>query len=53
MAEVLPFPTASDVPKPPPDSLAIELIAGSVGGASQVLVGQPLNTLKTVRWVVQ
>ena len=24
-----------------------ELIAGSVGGAAQVLVGQPLDTIKT------
>ncbi|KAJ9110968.1 hypothetical protein QFC20_002734 [Naganishia adeliensis] len=28
-------------------NVAVELIAGSVGGASQVLVGQPLDTLKT------
>ncbi|CAD6588476.1 MAG: hypothetical protein TREMPRED_005066 [Tremellales sp. Tagirdzhanova-0007] len=37
-------------PEPPAKrhhELAIELISGSVGGASQVLVGQPLDTLKT------
>ncbi|GHJ86913.1 hypothetical protein NliqN6_3315 [Naganishia liquefaciens] len=28
-------------------NVAVELIAGSVGGAAQVLVGQPLDTLKT------
>lgn len=27
--------------------VANELIAGSVGGAAQVLVGQPLDTIKT------
>lgn len=28
-------------------SVVNELIAGSVGGAAQVLVGQPLDTVKT------
>ena len=30
-----------------PPSLFVELLAGSVGGAAQVLVGQPLDTVKT------
>lgn len=37
-------------PEPPSkkhNDLAIELVSGSVGGAMQVLVGQPLDTLKT------
>ena len=28
-------------------SLTVELLSGSVGGAAQVLVGQPLDTIKT------
>ncbi|ORX38983.1 mitochondrial carrier domain-containing protein [Kockovaella imperatae] len=43
-----------DLTTPPPDppskkhnEVAIELVSGSVGGALQVLVGQPLDTLKT------
>lgn len=28
-------------------SVVNELIAGSVGGAAQVIVGQPLDTIKT------
>ena len=28
-------------------SLFVELVSGSVGGAAQVLVGQPLDTIKT------
>ncbi|KDQ12030.1 hypothetical protein BOTBODRAFT_429440 [Botryobasidium botryosum FD-172 SS1] len=31
----------------PPPSIANSLISGSVGGAAQVLVGQPLDTIKT------
>lgn len=30
-----------------PPSLAVELIAGSFAGAAQVIVGQPLDTVKT------
>ncbi|WWD20951.1 hypothetical protein CI109_105429 [Kwoniella shandongensis] len=43
--------TADHAPKAAPpkkrNDIAIELISGSVGGASQVLSGQPLDTLKT------
>ncbi|KAI9636613.1 mitochondrial carrier domain-containing protein [Dioszegia hungarica] len=42
--------TSQAYPEPPTkkrNDLLIELIAGSVGGATQVLVGQPLDTLKT------
>lgn len=28
-------------------SLAVELLAGSIAGAAQVIVGQPLDTIKT------
>ncbi|KAL1411963.1 hypothetical protein Q8F55_002956 [Vanrija albida] len=43
---------ADEFPLPIPPSknrndLAIELLSGSVGGAAQVIVGQPLDTLKT------
>ncbi|RSH95462.1 hypothetical protein EHS25_000554 [Saitozyma podzolica] len=41
---------SSTYPEPPSkkrNDIAIELISGSVGGAAQVLSGQPLDTLKT------
>lgn len=40
------------LPEPPSKSgnvYAVELVSGSFGGAAQVIVGQPLDTLKTVR----
>lgn len=39
------------LPEPPSKSgnvYAVELVSGSFGGAAQVIVGQPLDTLKTV-----
>ncbi|ODN83740.1 hypothetical protein L202_01832 [Cryptococcus amylolentus CBS 6039] len=46
MSEITPI---SEYPVPPKqrNDVAIELISGSFGGAAQVLVGQPLDTLKT------
>ncbi|WVN91187.1 uncharacterized protein L203_106444 [Cryptococcus depauperatus CBS 7841] len=46
MSEITPI---SDYPRPPKqhNDVAIELISGSFGGASQVITGQPLDTLKT------
>ena len=35
---------AAAAPKP---SLTVELLAGSLAGAAQVIVGQPLDTIKT------
>jgi solute carrier family 25 carnitine/acylcarnitine transporter 20/29 len=39
------------LPEPPSRNsnvYAVELVSGSFGGAAQVIVGQPLDTLKTV-----
>ncbi|OWZ63802.1 hypothetical protein AYX14_05650 [Cryptococcus neoformans] len=46
MSEITPISEYSQPPKKRND-VAIELLSGSFGGASQVLTGQPLDTLKT------
>ncbi|WWC73332.1 uncharacterized protein I206_107299 [Kwoniella pini CBS 10737] len=47
MSEISPLQPIPVPPTPRKNANAIELIAGSIGGASQVLTGQPLDTLKT------
>ncbi|WRT68821.1 uncharacterized protein IL334_005801 [Kwoniella shivajii] len=47
MSETTPLQPIPDPPVQRRNANAIELISGSIGGASQVLVGQPLDTLKT------
>ncbi|WVQ94801.1 hypothetical protein IAU59_001884 [Kwoniella sp. CBS 9459] len=47
MSEVTPLQPYPEPPSKQRNANAIELISGSIGGASQVLTGQPLDTLKT------
>ncbi|KAL7418793.1 hypothetical protein Q5752_006476 [Cryptotrichosporon argae] len=44
MSDTAPYP---EPPAKQRNDLAIELVSGSFGGAAQVIVGQPLDTLKT------
>jgi len=56
MSDITPQ-TNTPYPEPPAkkrNDLAIELIAGSVGGATQVLIGQvsPLGSLRGIRLII-
>ena len=56
MSDIMPQ-TNTPYPEPPAkkrNDLAIELIAGSVGGATQVLIGQvsPLRSLRGIQLII-